>query len=103
MRRTMIAPPTTTGRSTARLMPMMETSGALMIGVLAMPPSLPRLVSVRVEPVSSSRVALLVRAASVTRRISVATSHSDRSCTSRTTGTFSPSDVCVATPRCTAR
>ncbi len=42
----------------------MATSGALMIGVEAMPPSLPRLVTVMVEPVSSSRVALFVRARS---------------------------------------
>ena len=55
---------------------MIATSGALMMGVLAMPPSLPRLVTVMVEPLSSSRVALLLRAASLTRRISAASSHS---------------------------
>jgi hypothetical protein len=41
----------------------------LIIGVDAMPPSLPRLVTVMVEPVSSSRGDLLARAASETRRI----------------------------------
>jgi len=70
-----IAPSITTGRSMARFTPMMATSGALMIGVLAMPPSLPRLVIVMVEPASSSRFALLLRAASLTRRISAASSH----------------------------
>ena len=74
-----------------------------MIGVLAMPPSLPRLVMVMVEPVSSSRFALLVRAASLTRRISAARSHSVSAWASCTTGTFRPSAVCVATPRCTDR
>ena len=43
------------GRSAIRLTPMMATSGGLMIGVAAMPPSAPRLVTVMVEPVSSSR------------------------------------------------
>jgi hypothetical protein len=57
VRRMAMAPSTTTGRSRARFTPMMATSGALMIGVLAMPPSLPRLVMVIVEPVSSSRFA----------------------------------------------
>ena len=70
IRRTTTAPCRTTGRSTALLSPMMATSGALMTGVEAMPPSLPRLVTVMVEPTSSSRVALFERARSDTRRIS---------------------------------
>ena len=40
---------------------MIATSGELMMGVDAMPPSFPRLVMVIVEPVSSSRVALFER------------------------------------------
>jgi hypothetical protein len=55
-----------------------------------------------VEPLSSSRFALLVRAASLTRRIAAASSHSVRAWASCTTGTFSPSGVCVAMPRWTA-
>ena len=47
-----------------------------MIGVETMPPSLPRLVTVIVEPDSSSLVALPLRAASETRLISSASSHS---------------------------
>ena len=43
-----------------RLTPMIATSGWLMTGVAAMPPSAPRLVIVIVEPVSSSRDALPV-------------------------------------------
>src|SRR5258708_1210374 len=46
--RTTTAPWTTTARSTALLSPMIATSGALMMGVDAMPPSLPRLVTVMV-------------------------------------------------------
>ncbi len=53
----------------------MATSGALMMGVEAMPPSLPRLVTVMVDPTNSSRVALFERARSASRRISAATSH----------------------------
>jgi hypothetical protein len=63
-RRTAIAPWTTTGRSTALLSPTIATSGALMTGVDAMPPSLPRLVTVIVEPESSSRLDRLLRARS---------------------------------------
>ena len=104
MRRTAMAPSTTTGRSTARLMPMIATSGALMMGVLAMPPSLPRLVSVIVEPASSSRVALL-RArrfghaphlgGDVPQRPQLHVAH-------HRAPSALPA-VCVAMPRCTAR
>ncbi len=69
IRRTTTAPCSTTGRSTALLSPMIATSVALMMGVDAMPPSLPKLVTVMVEPASSSRAALLVRARSARRRI----------------------------------
>jgi hypothetical protein len=55
-------PSRTIGRATMRLMPTMATSGWLMTGVDTMPPSLPRLVTVSVEPDSSSRVALPARA-----------------------------------------
>ncbi len=101
MRRMATAPSSTTARSTARLTPMIATSGALMIGVLAIPPSFPRLVMVMVEPLSSSRFALLVRAASLTRRISAASCHKLSVSAPCTTGTLSPSGVCVAMPRCT--
>ena len=47
----------------ALLTPMIATSGALMIGVETMPPSLPRLVIVIVEPLSSLRLAVPSRAA----------------------------------------
>ena len=46
---------------------MIATSGELMTGVEAIPPSLPRLVIVIVEPESSSRFAVLSRAADETR------------------------------------
>ena len=45
-----------------RLTPTIATSGWLMTGVAAMPPRAPRLVTVIVEPVSSSRAALPARA-----------------------------------------
>jgi len=73
IRRTATAPSYTTGADRL-LSPMIATSGALMMGVEAMPPSLPRLVTVMVEPASSSRVALLLRARSARRRISAAVS-----------------------------
>ena len=104
IRRTATAPWCTTGRSTALLSPMMATSGALMIGVEAMPPSLPRLVTVMVEP-DEFLARRLVRCARArrARRISAATSHRPSDCALRTTGTLSPSGVCVAMPTCTAR
>ena len=66
-------PPVSTGRSTILLTPMMATSGALMIGVEATPPSAPRLVMVIVEPLSSASVIDPSRAASARRAISAAT------------------------------
>ena len=45
----------TTGRSMILFGPMIATSGWLITGVVATPPSAPRLVIVMVEPVSSSR------------------------------------------------
>ena len=68
------------GRSTMRFTPMIATSGWLITGVVTMPPSAPRLVMVMVEPVSCSRVALPLRAASARRAISPAQDH--RSCAS---------------------
>jgi hypothetical protein len=52
-----------------RLTPTMATSGWLITGVETMPPSLPRLVIVIVEPLSWSRVALPLRAVSASRAI----------------------------------
>ena len=45
-----IIPLRTIGRSTILLKPTMAVSGLLMTGVVAMPPSAPRLVMVMVEP-----------------------------------------------------
>ncbi len=90
------------GRCTMRFTPTMATSGWLMTGVLAMPPSAPRLVSVMVEPDSSSRAALPVRAPSATRVMAAAQLHRSRLSAWRSTGTIRPASVCVATPRCTA-
>ena len=55
-----------------------------------------------VEPESSSRVALPVRAASARRATSAALDHRSRASAWRTTGTISPRSVCVAMPMCTA-
>ena len=88
MVRTVTWPLSTTGFSMARLTPMIPTSGILMTGVETMPPSLPRLVIVMVEPLSSDFVMLLLRAASATRRISAASCCTDKLCAFFTTGTF---------------
>jgi hypothetical protein len=61
-----------TGLTTILLTPTIATSGRLTIGVEAIPPSAPSEVSVIVEPASSSRAATPWRAASLTRRISLA-------------------------------
>lgn len=50
-----------------QLPPTLPTSGWLNTGVETMPPSLPRLVTVMVEPDSSSRVALPARALAASR------------------------------------
>ena len=60
----------TTGRSMIAFGPMIATSGWLMTGVVTTPPMGPKLVIVIVEPESSSRVALLSRAAVETRATS---------------------------------
>ena len=91
-----------TGRWAIRLTPTMATSGALITGVVTMPPRGPRLVIVIVDPESSSRVALPVRAASARRATSAAVAHRSRASAWRTTGTVSPASVCVATPMLTA-
>ena len=84
------APSRITGRSTMRLTPTIATSGWLITGVVTMPPSAPRLVMVMVEPVSSSRVALPLRAASARRAISAALAHRSSASAWRTTGTIRP-------------
>ena len=58
----------------------------------------PRLEMVNVAPVSSSRLALPERAASESRAISDASSHTERPCASRIVATISPFGVWVATP-----
>ena len=100
--RTTTWPSRTTGFSTMRLTPTMATSGALITGVVTMPPSAPRLVMVIVEPESSSRPALPVRAASASRPTSAAAAQRSSVSAWRSTGTISPPSVCVAMPRCTA-
>ncbi len=90
------------GRSTIRLTPTIATSGRLMTGVLTMPPSAPRLVMVMVEPDSSSRAALPVRAASARRVTSAAQAHRSNVSAWRSTGTIRPASVWAAMPRCTA-
>ena len=69
-----------------------------MIGVAARPPIRPRLVTVNVEPDSSSREIEWLRAASVIRRISRAACHRSIASACRTTGTHNPRSVCVAIP-----
>ena len=73
--------------------PMMATSGRLMTGVCATPPSGPSEVSVMVEPDSSSLLAVPLRAASARRAISAANCHRFLSWASRITGTISPESV----------
>ncbi|MNC63736.1 hypothetical protein D3C75_1138840 [compost metagenome] len=97
-----IWPSITIGRSTIRLTPTIATSGVLTTGVLTMPPRAPRLVRVMVEPDSSSRLALLLRAALASREISPALPHRLPASAWRSTGTISPLSPCVATPTCTA-
>ena len=80
---------------------MIATSGRLITGVCAMPPSGPSEVTVMVEPDSSSRVALPSRAAAASRAISAASRQTLIACASWITGTISPASVCVAMPRCT--
>ncbi|MNL38390.1 hypothetical protein D3C87_1606020 [compost metagenome] len=70
-----IWPLITIGRSTILFTPTIATSGRFSTGVLTMPPNAPRLVRVMVEPDSSSRLALPLRAALARRAISVALSH----------------------------
>ena len=55
-----------TGFTTILLTPTIATSGRLTIGVETMPPSAPSEVSVIVDPDSSSRAAIPLRAASLT-------------------------------------
>ena len=69
-----------------------------MIAVAITPPSAPKLVMVKVEPMSSSRVALPVRVASASRSMSRPSSTSDLVSASRITGTRSPFSVAVARP-----
>ncbi|MOA48248.1 hypothetical protein D3C78_1709720 [compost metagenome] len=85
-----IWPLITIGRSTMRLTPTMATSGVLTTGVETMPPNAPRLVKVMVEPVSSSRLALLPRAALARRTISPALLHRLPASAWRSTGTIRP-------------
>ena len=68
----MNAEPSQTGRTIILLTPMIATSGWLMIGVVATPPSAPSEVIVMVEPDSSSRVAVPALAASARRLSSAA-------------------------------
>ena len=69
-----------------------------MTGVLAIPPSAPRLVMVMVDPVSSSRVIVPERAASVSRCTSLAQSQIVRASAWRTTATIRPFGVWMAMP-----
>lgn len=75
--------------------PGAEAGGA---GVEAMPPRAPRLVTVIVEPVSSSSFALPDRAVSLNRAISAANCQRSLRSACRTTGTSNPRSVCVAIP-----
>ena len=100
--RTTMLPPTTIGRSTMRLTPTMATSGWLITGVLTIPPSAPRLLRVMVEPDSSWRCALPLRAASARRATSLALPQRSRDSAWRSTGTIRPLSLWVAMPTCTA-
>ena len=71
-------------------------------GVEAMPPIGPSEEMVMVGPVSSSRVALPPRAASLRRSTSFASCHTLMPSALRMTGTIRPPSVWVATPMCTA-
>ena len=102
IRRMVICPFWTTGMSRALWTPRIPTSGWLMIGVAPNPPSLPKLVIVKVEPVRSSMVAVPSRQAPETRCISAAALHTSMASTFFTTGTNNPRSVAVAIPKCTA-
>ena len=68
------SPPFHSGRVAMRLTPTMATSGRLMMGVVAIAPSLPSDVIEMVEPLNSSLLADPPRAAPATRDNSVAMS-----------------------------
>ena len=95
------AAPRQTGRMAILLTPTIATSGELITGVETMPPSAPRLVMVMVEPVSSSRLAVPERAASLKRATSLAQSQIVSASACCTTGTMRPFGVCTAIPMCT--
>src|SRR5690554_7172989 len=79
----------------------MATSGALTMGVKAVPPMEPRLEMVKQPPVISSRLSFLVWAFLASSRDSLAMSISDFLSASRITGTIRPSGVSTAMPICT--
>ena len=80
----------------------MATSGWLIIGVAPSPPSRPKLVIVKVEPVRSSIEAVPSLAAPETLCISAAACQTSIASVCFTTGTNSPRSVCVAIPKLTA-
>jgi hypothetical protein len=85
--------PCATGRATIRFGAIMATSGALMIGVVATPPSAPRELIVIVDPVNSSRPIVPSRAAWLNRATSSDNAHSECVAACRMTGTIRPALV----------
>ena len=79
----------------------MATSGALMIGVNAVPPMPPRLEIVKQPPCISAADSLPARAFSLSVASSRASSNTSLRSASRTTGTTSPFGVSAAKPTCT--
>ena len=76
----------------------MATSGALTTGVKPVPPTAPRLDTVKLPPCSSSGLRRRSRAAVAKRVISSVNAKAPNAPASRTTGTMSPSSVSTAMP-----
>src|SRR6185369_4350249 len=88
-----------TGFWTAREMPSTATSGALMIGVNAVPPMPPRFETVKQPPCISAADSLPVRALPDSSPSARASSKTSMRSASRITGTTRPSGVSAAKPR----
>ncbi len=100
MRRGRKASPSHTGAILDRTTPRIATSGALTIGVKAVPPMPPSEEMVKVAPCISAGASLPARAFSESSPSSRASSITPFWSTSLTTATTSPSGVSTATPRC---
>ena len=97
------SPSTSVGFAWMLQTPRMPTCGGLSTGVKLSMPKAPRLVTVKVPPLSSSGVILPSRQAAASRFASVESWRSVSELASRTTGTIKPLAVSTATPKCTLR